>query len=137
VATSTLRIETLSPKQIVARRGSRALTTELHALPWGQQAIVRVAHDHKVRVALLALLVQGQLHEAMAGATDRTLALGHLMVARGQQDHALRLMAVVVSVPGGRKVAMVGQLAAMLAEMATGIGPVHDVAVGTSQRFRK
>jgi hypothetical protein len=137
VATSTLRIEILSPKQIVARRGSRALTTELHALPWGQQAIVRVAHDHKVRVVLLALLVQGQLHEAMAGATGRTLALGHPMVARDQQDHALRLMAVVVLVLGGRKVAMLDQPAAMLAEMATGIGPVHDVAVGTSQRFRK
>jgi hypothetical protein len=46
-------------------------------------------------------------------------------------------MAVVVSVLGGRKVAMVGQPAAMLAGMASEIGPVHGVAVGTSQRFRK
>ena len=113
------------------------MTTELHALPWGQQAIVLVAHDHKVRVALLALLVQGQLHEAMAGATGRTLVLVHPMVARGQQDRALRPMAVVVSVLGGRTLAMVDQPVAMLVEMATGIGPVHDVAVGTSPRFRK
>ena len=112
------------------------MTTELHALPWGQQAIVRVAHDHKVRVALLALLVQGQLHEAMEEGTG-TSVLAPQMVARGQQAHARRPMVVVVSVLGGRKVAMVGQLAAMLVEMATGIGPVHDVAVGTSQRFRK
>ena len=133
-----LRIEILSLKQIAARRGSHALTTGLHARPWGQQAIVlHVALDRKVRVALLALLVQGQLHEAMAGATGRTLVLGHPMVARGQQDRALRPMAVVVLVLGGRTLAMVDQPVAMLVEMATGIGLVHDVAVGTSPRFRK
>jgi hypothetical protein len=95
-----------------------------------------VAHDRKVRVALLALLVQGQLHEAMEEGTGTSVHVPQ-MVARGQQDHALRLMAVVVSVLGGRKVAMVGQPAAMLAGMASEIGPVHGVAVGTSQRFRK
>lgn len=133
-----LRIEILSPAQIVVRRGSHALTTGLHAHPWGQQAIVlRVAHDRKVRVARLAPLAQDRLHVVMAGATGRTSALGPQMVARGQQDHARRPMAVAVSVLGGQTLAMVDQLAAMLVEMATGIGPAHDVVVGTSQRFRK
>ena len=139
-AASTPRMQTRpvaigARREIAVRRGSRALTTVVHARPWGAMGIVlrRVARGRKVRLAHRA---QGRVREARVGRTGRPSDPGRRMLAEGQ-DHARRAMADAVSVPGGLRVAMVGRMAAMVVGASTEIGPDADVAAGTSQRFRK